>query len=54
MRILESIFAKDDEVITSIFFILEVILKEKPELFPSIQTVLINLVYESEMIDTLV
>ena len=47
VRILESSFAKDDEVITSIFLILEVILKEKPELFPSIQTVLINLVYES-------
>ena len=54
MKILESSIAKDEGVINEIFYILEVIIKEKAELFVNIQRVLINLVYESEMTDILV
>lgn len=54
VKVLESSIAKDEDVITDIFFILEVIIKEKAELFINIQRVLINLVYESDMTDTLV
>ena len=54
VKILESSIAKDEGVISDIFYILEVIIKEKAELFMNIQRVLINLVYESEMTDTLV
>lgn len=45
VKILESSIAKEEEVINCIFEILELILREKPELFLNIQRVLINLVY---------
>ena len=54
VKVLESNIAREDEVINSIFEILELILREKPELFLNIQRVLINLVYETDMTDILV
>ena len=51
---MESGLIKDQEMLNVIFEILETIIKAQPELFNNIRIVLINLVYESDIVDNLV
>lgn len=51
---MESSLVKDQDTLNVIFEILETIIKAQPELFNNIRIVLINLVYESEIVDNLV
>jgi hypothetical protein len=51
---MESNLVKDQDTLNVIFEILETIIKAQPELFNTIRIVLINLVYESDIVDNLV
>jgi hypothetical protein len=51
---MESNLVKDQDTLNVIFEILETIIKAQPELFNNIRIVLINLVYESDIVDNLV
>ncbi len=51
---MESNLVKDQDTLNVIFEILETIIKAQPELFNNIRIVLINLVYESDIVNNLV
>lgn len=46
LRILESTLGREEDIRDIIFNILEVVLKNKPEIFKQLQFQIINLLYE--------